>query len=133
MQVNPITQNNNQNFNGVKFFPKVNEWEPRILEAVLDSPSIKKTIAENEAIGSDTLIYSNPTNNYYSSEYNIELGVVKLKDGWENFCFKTKKHSKESVIQSVIDLIKTKDAKLNIPEKLKTFNEFVLSLTKKTD
>lgn len=130
MQVRPMTISTNQNFNGVKIFPKAGEWEPRLLEAVLDSSSIRKTILKNEDIGSDTLIYSNLKNTPFSNEHKLELGLVKLKDGWENFVFKTTKHTKTNAIEAAIDFIKTKDAEFNIPEKLKMFNEFVSSITK---
>ena len=133
MKISPIQQNvnYNQHFGAVKFHPAMKEWNPRILETVLDSSAVKHAIIENESKGLDTLLYYANKNRYNECTKKInEFGVVKLKESRDNFSCRFETFDNLKGIESVIDFIKTKDAEVNIPKKLDKFNNFLEQLIK---
>ena len=128
MRIIPIKQNTgyNQHFGAVKFHPTIKEWNPRVLEAVLDSSAVKCAITENESKGLDTLLYYVNKNRYSECTKKInEFGVVKLKESRDNFSCRFETFDNLNGIESVINFIKTKDAEINIPKKLDKFNNFL--------
>ena len=128
MRINEVRNNlnYNQSFGAVKFYPAIKEWNPRILETVLDSIAIKRAIEENESKGIDTLIYYINKNKYndFSKKIN-EFGVVKLKESTDNFSCRSETYNNLEGINFVIDFIKRKDSGINIPQKIEKFNKFL--------
>lgn len=131
MRVNQVSTYN-QNFKAVKFLPQPKEWNPRVLEAVLDSVAVKNAIKENESIGLDTLIYYRDKINYQPCSKKInEFGVVRLKKIFENMYCRFEYFHNWNGVEAVIDYIKTEDAKLNNLKKREEFDKFIASLVKK--
>ena len=131
MKINPIqqTSNYNKSFGAVKFQPSVKEWNPRILEAVLDSTAVKQAVKENETKGLDTLLYYVNKNSQIPGVKKInEFGVVKMKESIDNFSCRFETYENLKGIEAVIDFIKTKDSENRIPQKLEQFNKFVEQL-----
>ena len=134
MKINSIQQNKsyNKTFGAVKFQPSVKEWNPRILETVLDSVAIKQAIKENESKGLDTLLYYvNKNHNIPGTKKINEFGVVKMKESRDNFSCRFETYSNLNGIEAIIDFIKTKDSEKRIPQKLDKFNKFLKQLTQK--
>lgn len=128
MKVSSIQQNitYTQHFGAVKFQPPIKEWNPRILEAVLDSSAVKHAIKENESNGLDTLLYYVNKDKHECSVFTEkinEFGVVKLKESRDNFSCRFETFGNREGIESIINFIKTKDSEFNIPKKFEEFKK----------
>ena len=126
-----LSLNDRITFGAVKFTPNISEWNPRILEAVLDSTAVKKAVFENESTGYDTLIFHSKRPKERSFYKIDEFVVSKLGTNFNNIKYNVETYVEEKAIEAVINFIKLKDAELNISAKLEKFNEFVKSINKK--
>ena len=129
MKINPI---NNQSFGAVKFYPQVKDWNPRILESVVESTAIKQAILDNESKGLDTLIYYMHRNPIGKALKINEFGVVKLKESRDNFRCRFETSNFNTGVEFVIKFIKTMDLQLNLSKKMDQFNNFISSIQKQS-
>ncbi|MCM1340085.1 MAG: hypothetical protein NC191_10480 [Muribaculaceae bacterium] len=131
MQVNNIRANQ-PNFQAVKISDGVRQY-PRLLEAVIDSPAIKKYIAENEANNKNTNIFIQRTVDFFSNRTEVfrvcndDHMITSSTEGLLHL----KLDNKPDIINRIINKIKFLDTKEKLPDKLKAFDEWVASLTEK--
>lgn len=125
--VNSQRPNFNQSFGAVNFSRSVKKY-PRLMETLIESPYIKKFIAENEARGVDTDIYINTD---LASCTNLRFGpYFRIASSDNPYPIMDTLIRTSENVEGIINNIKFKDCCMLLPEKMKKFGEWVKIGTK---